>query len=186
MPKGVFNRKTRELIAHDDITLVPLSNGMNAKIDNEDRHIVDGFNWKTIKSNGDSARLYAARNKLILIDGRKHWKVILLHRAIMNCQQGMTVDHINHDTLDNRRCNLRIGTHRQNRCNSNMYKNNTSGYKGVSWQRKNKRWNCYISVNNKTKMIGAFSKPEDAALAYDKAAREYHGKFASLNFPDKL
>lgn len=62
---------------------------------------------------------------------------------------------------------------------------NTSGYRGVAWSAKDKRWAAYISVNKRTKFLGNFLSPEDAARAYDKAAREFRGERAILNFPDK-
>jgi hypothetical protein len=90
-------------------------------------------------------------------------------------------DHANRDRSDNRRCNLRPVTRRQNQCNVAKRQSNTSGYIGAHWSREHKKWMCQISVNGKRKHLGYFANKEEAAKAYNKAARKYHGKFATLN-----
>ncbi len=107
-------------------------------------------------------------------------KAIFLHRLILNAQPGDICDHINGDTLDNRRENLRLVTKSQNSQNRVRQSNNTSGYKGVSWCQG--KWQAYIKVNGKKIHLGTFSTPEEAARAYDAAAIKYFGKFAVLNF----
>lgn len=100
----------------------------------------------------------------------------------MQPEDGFWVDHINGDTLDNRRSNLRLCTVSGNNHNRMKSKNNTSGYKGVSWLKQNQKWRAYIKVNSKDKHLGCYLDKEDAARAYDKAAKEYFGEFARLNF----
>lgn len=94
------------------------------------------------------------------------------------------VDHINRDTLDNRRENLRLATHSQNAINRGKHRDNTSGYKGVSWFKRDQKWKAQIVTNRKHTYLGLFDNPIDAALAYDQAAKELHGEFANLNFED--
>lgn len=113
----------------------------------------------------------------------KSWinkKYIKLHRFIMNAPDGMNVDHINHNKLDNRKSQLRVCTFEQNLMNQKKYKNNSSGYKGVSWH-KNKKWVAQIQINGKRKNLGYFETKEDAAEAYNEAAKNIYKEFANLN-----
>lgn len=104
-------------------------------------------------------------------------RTTFMHVAIMR----HTADHISHDTLDNRRQNLRPANHAQNMLNKRKYSNNKSGFIGV-WARRGK-WRAAIQVNGKTRNIGDFASAEEAAHARDKYAKELHGEFAFLNFP---
>ena len=86
--------------------------------------------------------------------------------------------------MDNRRVNLRAATRAQNVRNRKKYtKSGSSKYKGVSWKKDNGKWSARIGLNNKSIFLGNFEKELDAAKAYDKAAKKYHGEFACLNFP---
>ncbi|WP_322505473.1 HNH endonuclease [Chroococcidiopsis cubana] len=93
---------------------------------------------------------------------------------------GLQVDHIYGDKLDNRLENLRPATNAQNQANSKT-RGNKSGFRGVCWDKTNKKWVAKIKVNGKTKHLGRFSIAEDAACAFNKAALEYHGEYAHLN-----
>ena len=103
----------------------------------------------------------------------------------MNPPKGMVIDHINHNGLDNRRENLRICTNAENQRNRGKQKNNTSGYKGVDWRKDHKKWRARINKDNKTIHIGYYNIIEEAARAYDAKAKELHGKYAQLNFPEE-
>ena len=93
------------------------------------------------------------------------------------------VDHINTDSLDNRKANLRLATHSQNSCNSRRDKSNTySRYRGVSFSKRKQKWFAAIRVNGKKTWLGYFDNEIDAARTYDVAARKYHKEFAMLNF----
>lgn len=109
-----------------------------------------------------------------------------LHSYIMNSKKGEIVDHINGDFLDNRKSNLRICTRQENSLNRRKPKNNTSGYKGVNKAGHNGLWSAGITVNKTGYRIGLYGSLIEAAEAYDVAALHYHGKFARLNFPEKL
>jgi len=91
------------------------------------------------------------------------------------------IDHKDRNPLNNRKINLRICTHSQNQMNKNKGKNNTSGYKGVYWHKRNKKWAAHIRFNNKKYHIGYFNKKTEAAMAYNKAAVKHHGEYACLN-----
>lgn len=110
------------------------------------------------------------------------WQSVRLHRFIMNAKYGDIVDHKNCNKLDNRRENLRFATKAQNAINKNIKSNNTSNYKGVALMHK-KYIRAYITVNRKQIHLGIFKTKEDAAIAYDNAAKIYYGEFANLNFP---
>jgi len=100
------------------------------------------------------------------------------HRCLSD---GYVIDHINRNGLDNRRSNLRLATIAQNAWNSRRRKNR-SGYKGVWYAKDKGRFRAAIWHNNKREYLGYFDSPRQAALAYDEAAKRYHGEFAVLNF----
>jgi AP2 domain/HNH endonuclease len=154
--------------------LIPLTRNQNAIVDAEDFEQLNRFNWyaewsKTTKS------FYAARRD----EGGKY---LSMHRFVMSAGPDFEVDHISHDTLDNRKGNLRECTSQHNNCNTRIRSDNTSGFKGVSWSKKLKKWWSNIRVNGKTLHLGYHEKIEDAARAYDAAARKHFGEFASTNF----
>jgi len=117
---------------------------------------------------------------------------VQLHRFLMDPPSDMVVDHINGDTLDNRRSNLRICTRIENFRNRKRSKNNTSGYKGVHYAQKTKDmineltkpWIARLSLVGKRLYLGNYSTPEEAGRAYDEAAKKHYGEFAKLNFPE--
>lgn len=87
-------------------------------------------------------------------------------------------DHINGDKLDNRIVNLREATHTDNLCNSRTPKSNKSGYKGVHWHKRDKRWRARVKLNRKEYVCGHFKTVEEAAQAVAKKRQELHGEFA--------
>lgn len=114
---------------------------------------------------------------------------VVLHRVIMSrvlkreLLPDELVDHIDHNPCNNRRSNLRLATPAQNAKNSRKQSNNTSGYKGVTFNpaAKKKKWIAQITSNGKAKNLGTFYTREEAAIAYNLAASELHGEFACLN-----
>ena len=111
----------------------------------------------------------------------KKRKTLYMHREIMNTPKGFDTDHINHDTLDNRKQNLRVATRSQNTINTPKYINNSSGFKGVSFHKGNKKWRVQITKDYNPISLGYFTDKEEAALAYNEAAKKYHGELARLN-----
>lgn len=99
-------------------------------------------------------------------------------------QPGKLFDHINRDTFDNRKCNLRPCTYSQNMANRKFTKR-TGFYKGVQ-RRAGLKWKAEIRFQGKLYNLGVYSSAIEAARAYDKAALEFHGSFATLNFNDHV
>jgi hypothetical protein len=104
-----------------------------------------------------------------------------MHRVIMCAPKGSLVDHINRNTLDNRKCNLRITNHLGNTHNSKK-RPGTSLYRGVSWYKRNRKWTAQVSHNGKYKRLGYFHSELDAAKAYDAYVTENSWP-NELNFP---
>ena len=110
-------------------------------------------------------------------------KNIRLHRYIMNYIGNNIVDHINNNPLDNRKCNLRIVTSKQNNMNKTSSQNSSSKYIGVCWDKYKNKWATSITVNNKKKFLGRFKDEKEAAKARDIATIKYYGEYGNLNFP---
>lgn len=114
-----------------------------------------------------------------IYNDRKEKKIIYLHRFIMNTPKGFYTDHINGDTLDNRKENLRICTNCDNAANRRISKNNTSGYKGVSKTGSNS-WKAMITNRGRHIYLGTHKTPELAYEAYCNASKKYHGGFGRI------
>lgn len=143
----------------DDI-LIPLSRGKAAIVDPDFAYLAD-YKW-ICQKNG-----YAARD----VGGRKNKKRIYMHRLIMNAQKGEIVDHKNHDTLDNRKINLRICTQVGNGANQKC--RNPHGFKGVTLIKSTGKFMSQCAVGGR-KYLGVFNTPEEAGSAYE----EYVSKIA--------
>lgn len=104
-----------------------------------------------------------------------------MHRIIMNAPKNLEVDHIDGDRLNNQRSNLRLCIHSRNVMNCGIYKNNTSGYKGVSWNKQIEKWIAHIRINKKRIHLGVFVDKKKAVEIYNKNAEKYFEKFARLN-----
>ena len=106
-----------------------------------------------------------------------------MHRIIMPPPEGMVIDHINSDYLDNRRENLRICTHAENLKNQRPSRSAAVKYKGVSkdLDGRKKPYRAKIAADGKHKTIGSFETPEQAAKAYDEEATRLHGEYAKTN-----
>jgi hypothetical protein len=106
----------------------------------------------------------------------KNGKKIYLHRVINKTPVGLLTDHINGNKLDNRKCNLRTVTYSENFINMPKKVNNTSGHKGVSFEKFSNSWRAFIGVNGKCIRLGRFKKIEDAIYARKMAENLYYAK----------
>ena len=155
---------------------IPLSQGKFALVDDDEQ-----VQWKW-SAYQDKYTFYATRHVLHPVTGRR--TTIRMHRAIMGVTDPrIQVDHIDLNGLNNQRHNLRIATHGQNQQNHRVRQDNTSGYKGVSWNRESSKWAAYIIDGHKIH-LGYFTDPEEAARVYDRAAILHFGEFARLNFEE--
>jgi hypothetical protein len=102
-----------------------------------------------------------------------------LHRFIMQAAAGLVVDHINGNKLDNRRCNLRLASNTDNVRNQKLHKNNKTGYKGVSLDKRTGLYVAGIMVNRRNYCLGSFADPKTAHEAYLEAAKAHFGEFAN-------
>lgn len=156
---------------HDEFITVPLTNGLIATIDAEDADRVLAHKWYARFSN---TNIYAGTTVKV---GK-----MLMHRFILDAPKGSMVDHVDGDGLNNRRSNLRYCNYAQNGTNSRNHKIGKWGYRGVTWHPYG-YWCARIRADGRRISLGYFSSPEEAALAYDEAAKAMHGEFAVLNFP---
>jgi hypothetical protein len=154
--------------------ILKVTQGYHTLVDDDDYDKVSGYNWLPQKL-----------GKTIYARKQYRGKFSYLHRILMNAKKGDCVDHINGDGLDNRKNNLRLCTKSQNGCNRGKDRDNTSGYKGVTYvtnkNKRKKRWIAQITINKKHIYIGHFKTKEEAAIAWNEAAKKYHGEFAYQN-----
>lgn len=163
--------------SNSDYIEIPLTKGQVAWISPDDADLAD-LKWCVSGNRGSG---YAARNQFVPSAGYR--KMVSLHRIILertvsrSLVKGEQVDHINGNSLDNRRENLRIATVGQNLRNTKKRTTNTSGYKGVCWIKKLGVWRAKIKYNHHTYNLGYFKTPEEAYAAYCAKGRELHGEF---------
>lgn len=155
-----------------------------AQVSDEDYEFLSELRWR-LRWGYATADRYGGGGRVFVIMHRVVWQR-MAGRALLAGEQ---VDHINRDTLDNRRENLRLASNEQNQMNRNGHrtykgKPTSSKYKGVFWHAKGKKWMAAIGVENRSKYLGLFASEEEAARAYDAAARRLYGEFACCNFEE--
>lgn len=155
----------------DGVVFIPLTRQLVAMVDEKDGGHLSRWIWRA----SNSKQPYACRT-VREPNGTKHEQK--MHREIMGNPAGLDIDHINHNTLDNRRCNLRVASRSQNAANC---KGRGNKYKGVWWDEEKQRWRARITVNYQGYNLGRFDNEEDAAIAYNVAAQLFFGEFALLN-----
>lgn len=171
------SRDPNEFIIEGDICRIKLYNEHNievaeAIIDAEDYKLCKDRKWRR-------DRRYRTDRAAAVTTGNTKTGVLYLHHIIMGRKD--TIDHKDGNTLNNRKSNLRFCNTRENNRNSKLPKNNTSGYKGVSWNKNIRKWTADIMVNYKHIYLGSFNNRIDAAMAYNEAALKYFGEYAKVN-----
>lgn len=166
---------------------IPLTRGLFATVDDEDYERLLVFKWRAHPQNGLLEGFYAVRSEYS--DGGAG-RVAFMHHELLEQRQGFVVDHRSHDTLDNRKSNLRYATSLQNSHNRKKRRGSKSQFKGVidtsacpsnkNWNL-TRRWAARISANGKRICLGYFACELEAARAYNAAAIKYFGEFAWLN-----
>jgi len=159
----------------DGIAEVHLTKGLCALINDSDCELIAPIRWEIDERKRGAVYVRSCKREP---SGRKR-----LHRFILGVvDPSVLVDHANGNPLDNRRCNIRICTPSQNLCNKKGG-GKYSAFKGVHKSLRKDKWESSIQVNGKRVHLGSFEIETEAAIAYDDAAKLYHGEFAYLNFP---
>ena len=152
---------------------ISLTQGKMALIDDEDFDRVSAFKWYY------SRHGYAVRSAH-RADGNP--KRIYLHRFVVDAPDDMVVDHMDGNTLNDQRHNLRMCAQSENQRNQRRTKvGQSSKYKGVDWNASRKKWRARIVLDGKSIMLGRYDGEVEAARAYNAAALKYFGAFAALN-----
>lgn len=145
-------------------------------VDDEDYDFVSQWRWFLKKS---------AVHTIGYVTKSRFKDTSLLHRVLAERWgweiEGMDIDHVNGNSLDNRRENLRVATRSENMCNRVKTANNTSGFKGVTWNKQCGKWRARVKLKGKSHHLGYFENVTEAADAYAAAARRLHGSFARLS-----
>lgn len=158
--------------------LIPLTQGKFAIVDDSDFETLSKFKWHALKvKNG----YYAARTTHTL-EGKRI--LLLMHASIASTPPGMQTLHLNGNGLDNRHTNLRVGTRTENgRGHRKRQSNNTSGFRGVYWDKALQKWRAKIKHDGQKYHIGYYNDLREAAQARDARARELGWPEEGMNFP---
>ena len=152
---------------------IPLTQGQFALVDDDDFDWLMLWKWRALR---DGNTWYAVRSRS---SGPRPRKMYLMHAVIGG---NIKTDHKNGNGLDNQRHNLRPASNQQNAANQLVArKNNTSGFKGVTFRRDREKWKAQIRVANRLLFLGLFQNREEAARAYNRAATKFFGEYARLN-----
>lgn len=159
---------------------ISLSGGRAVAIVDEcDFEFLSQWSWHSTQPGGSKDPTYAAR--WVIVNGKQ--KRVYMHKQLLGAIDGFVIDHINRNSLDNRKANLRHCTNNQNSLNRPPIPRAIVPYRGV--QKLNRGgWQAKIRHSGKKHCLGSYSTPEEAARVYDAAALAHHGVFAVLNFPN--
>lgn len=162
--------KQNKIIMYDTYGIIYCNNDEQFYFDVEDYKYIKDKYWYS-DDHGYLTHAYT-------IDKKTYYE--RFHRIVMNVlnDKNIYVDHINKNTHDNRKQNLRLCTHQENDCNNNLYKNNTSGIIGVSYIREKNKWRASITYNRKTILLGYFENINDAIKVRVNAEKKYFKEFA--------
>lgn len=164
----------------NEIRKIPLRPGVVAIVDEEDFERINAHKWCLLFSEGKG---YATR-KSPAVNGNR--KTIRMHREVLKAPDGVIVDHINGDGLDNRKTNLRLCDLSQNGANRRHHRKALSGYKGVSWNKAAETWHVMVRYKGQLIPLGTYGDLKEAIAVYNRAVTDLHGEFAALNeLPEK-
>jgi hypothetical protein len=150
---------------------IPLTKGYAALVDFADFERVNAYRWHA-----------SVRTRVVYAMARVGGQKVYLHRFILNLGKGEIADHVDRDGLNCVRRNLRRCTASQNLCNTRSLRVRSISFRGV-YLKGEKSYRALISVSRRIVFLGTFSSQVEAAIAYDNAARHFHGEFAVTNFP---
>jgi hypothetical protein len=153
---------------------IPLTRNKIAIVDDADYEWLNRWKWCCL-ANGYVMRRETTESH----PGGSRSRYVYMHRQIMDAPEGHYVDHINHDTCDNRRENLRVATPTESMRNTRALRGGTSPFKGVGLARR--RWVARIQIEGEQIGLGRFLTQREAAAAYNEAAILHFGEFACLN-----
>lgn len=168
---GFFDSLERQALKLTNMKIIKLTRGLEAIVDDGVFEEIGHLKWHA------DPRGYALR-KVTSQCGK--YVASYMHREILGLKYGDIdlVDHVNRNKLDNRLENLRICNRSENAINANKPKTNTSGFKGVMFDNKSKKWRAKITKNKNTISLGSFDSPELAAEAYRVESIKLHGKYS--------
>jgi hypothetical protein len=175
-------RTVRQIRIQGNIAYIPLTRGYEAIIDADDAHLAEGFIWFAsvkLKSDGTISSVYACRETSRRNGALR--KSVFLHRVIAETPDGFQTDHIDGNGLNNRRANLRLATPAQNQHNQRTSIRNTSGVKGVCWDKRIEKWKAQITINGMRKWLGNYDSIDAAANSYAEASANLHPRFGRLS-----
>jgi len=161
---------------------IELTRGRRALVDEADWEWLNTFTWYA-EWCSDTRSFRAARRSRCSEDGPS--RIILMARQILDAQPGQYCDHKNHDTEDDRRCNIRLCTRSENQYNHRIRPGGTSRHKGVYYDKSRQKWVAGIRYENQCVYLGRFDDEDEAGRARDRATIKCHGEFGVLNFPEK-
>lgn len=147
-------------------------------------HETGFFTWKkfrgnTAKTGSPAGNLSASGYIGLCINGKQYLAHRIAYKMIYKCDPEGILDHIDGDMTNNRIVNLRVASSKQNQGNSKIPRHNTSGLKGVTWNKKSSKWTAQINKGGNKIWLGVYDDKHDAHQAYMKAAAEYFGEFAN-------
>jgi len=156
----------------DGVVEIELTQGKSTLVESQDMPLVTVFSgWYANQARND---VWVAVSSNLETRAK-------MSRVILDAPDDMEVDHINHNTLDNRRSNLRLVSRSENLMNRRKWANCSSRYKGVSWEEKYQKWRARISLDGKLTHLGYFDDEAEAASAYNEAAEQHYGELVHLN-----
>ena len=162
-----MNNNKNEYIVGSEETVIRMRLGKSCRISTVCFELVWPYTW-CVEGTG-------------YVMSRTPGKAVKLHRMLVSAGKGEFVDHVDGDPLNNTLPNLRICRKQQNEFNSKIRRDNTTGYKGISYIKSSGKFRAYINKNGDRFELGVFRTKEEAAFAYNEKAYELFGEFARLN-----